>query len=194
MATDEGRAEEAERLLNMAMRARNAQQAVNDLGAGPPALPYKGTEGYAGSDTSEERALRDVVSGTASKRQRYILIMARQAKEKGVTVVELRDASLHHGRVSGALSVLHKVGRLARLTEIRGGAKVYVLPEFIMGRPTEKHGVVHRADKETLEAATIIENHLRRNEDSDALFDFEDDTSPIAQAMWRLVNYAQGRT
>jgi hypothetical protein len=107
------------------------------------ALPYKGTEGYAGSETSEDRARRDVISGTASKRQRFILILAGRAKEKGITVAEVRDQTLHHGRVSGALSVLHKVGKLSRLTEVRGRCKVYVLPEFVNGRPTEPHGVVH---------------------------------------------------
>jgi hypothetical protein len=158
-----------------------------------PSLPYKGTEGYAGSDTSEDAARKAVVSGTASKRQRYVLILAGRAKERGITVAELRDASLHHGRVSGALSVLHKVGKLARLTEVRGKCKVYVLPEFVNDRPTEKHGVVHRADKETLDAATTVENWLRRNEDADALFDY-DSEDPIQGAIWKLVNYAQGRS
>lgn len=158
------------------------------------ALPYAGTEGYAGSETSKARAIDDVVKGIASKRQRYILILAERAKEKGVTVAELRDASLHHGRVSGALSVLHGAGKLARLTETRGRCKVYVLPEYVNDRPTERHGVVHRADKETLDAATTIENYLRRNEDADALFDFEHDPDWITISMWRLVEYAQGRT
>jgi hypothetical protein len=189
----EGRAEEAERLLNMAMRARNAQQAVNDLGAGPPALPYNGTEGYAGSDTSKQRAIDDAVSGVASKRQRYILILAGRAKEKGITVAELRDSNLHHGRVSGALSVLHKVGKLVRLSEVRGRCKVYVLPEYVNGRQTEPHGVVHKADKETLDAASTIENWMRRNEDYDALFDLDPADDPVAEAIWRLVNYAQGK-
>lgn len=157
------------------------------------ALPYAGTEGYAGSETSKARALDDVVSGTASKRQRYILILASRAKEKGITVAELRDSSLHHGRVSGALSVLHKVGKLARLTEIRNKCKVYVLPEYVNGRPTESHGVVHKADKETLDAARMVEDYLRRGEDMDALFDIESD-NPINVAIWTLVNYAQGRT
>jgi hypothetical protein len=180
--------------MDMAERARRAQQAVNDLGAGPPALPYKGTEGYAGSDTSEAAARQAVISGTASKRQRYVLILAGRAKEKGITVAELRDSTLHHGRVSGALSVLHKVGKLSRLTEVRGKCKVYVLPEYVNGRPTEPHGVVHRADKETLAAAEKVEEYLRRGQDESALFDLDPDDMPLAEAMWALVNYAQGRT
>jgi hypothetical protein len=158
-----------------------------------PSLPYAGTEGYAGSDTSKAQAQHDAVSGVASKRQRYVLIMAARAGEKGITVAELRDQSLHHGRISGALSVLHKEGRLARLTEIRDKCKVYVLPKFVGDRATENHGVIHRADKETVDAATTVENWLRRNEDLDALFDY-DAEDPIQSAIWRLVNYAQGRT
>lgn len=157
------------------------------------ALPYAGTEGYAGSDTSRERAIKEAISGTASKRQRYLLILAERAKERGVTVADVRDTSLHHGRVSGALSVLHKVGKLSRLTETRGKCKVYVLPQYVGDRPTEPHGVVHKADKETLDAATTVENWLRRNEDSDALFDLDPADDPIAQALWTLVTYAQGR-
>ena len=158
------------------------------------ALPYAGTEGYAGSDTSRQRAMAEAVDGTASKRQRYILILAERAGEKGVTVAELRDASLHHGRVSGALSVLHKVGKLARLTEVRGRCKVYVLTKYVNGRPTEPHGVVHKADKETLDAAALIEARLRRIQDIDALFDIATDDPEYDDAIWRLINYAQGRT
>lgn len=158
-----------------------------------PSLPYAGTEGFAGSDTSRAQAQADAVSGVASKRQRYVLIMAARAQEKGITVAELRDTNLHHGRISGALSVLHKEGRLARLTEVRDRCKVYVLPWYTKGRPTEPHGVVHRADKETVDAADKVENWLRRNEDSDALFDYAND-DPIQEAIWKLVNYAQGRT
>ncbi len=158
-----------------------------------PSLPYAGTEGFAGSDTSRAQAQHDAVSGVASKRQRYVLIMAARAQERGITVAELRDTNLHHGRISGALSVLHKEGRLARLTEVRDRCKVYVLPWYVKGRTTEKHGVVHKADKETVEAADKVEAWLRRNEDMDALFDLDDD-DPIAAAIWKLVNYTQGRS
>jgi hypothetical protein len=157
------------------------------------ALPYAGTEGFAGSETSEARARDDVIRGTASKRQRFILILAGRAKEKGITVAELRDPNLHHGRVSGALSVLHKVGKLARLTEVRNKCKVYVLPEYVNGRPTEPHGVVHKADKATLEAAAIVRAWLSKNEDMDALFDFGPEDDPIMDAIQTLARYAEGR-
>jgi hypothetical protein len=157
-------------------------------------LPYNGTEGYAGSDTSQERALREALDGTASKRQRFILILASRAKERGITVAEVRDTNLHHGRVSGALSVLHKTGKLARLTTSRDRCKVYVLPEYVNGRPTEPHGVVHKADLETLTSADIVENWLRGDEDRNALFDIEPDKDGLNGAIWRLVDYAKGRT
>lgn len=159
-----------------------------------PALPYRNTEGYAGSETSRQAALDAVIHGTASKRQRFILILAGRAKERGITVAELRDASLHHGRVSGALSVLHKVGKLARLTEVRDKCKVYVLPEYVNDRPTEPHGVIHKADKETLAAAALVEEHLRRYDDIEALFDITRENDEYTDALWKLVNYAQGRT
>jgi hypothetical protein len=159
-----------------------------------PALPYAGTEGFAGSDTSRQAAIDAVIHGTASKRQRYILILAGRARERGITVAELRDVSLHHGRVSGALSVLHKVGKLARLTEVRGRCKVYVLPEYVNGRPTEPHGVVHKADKETVAAAEVVMAWLKQGEDERTLFDIPPDNEPLNEAMKRLVDYAQGRT
>jgi hypothetical protein len=157
------------------------------------ALPYAGTEGFAGSDTSRAQAIKDVISGTASKRQRFILILAQRAKERGITVADVRDSTLHHGRVSGALSVLHKVGKLARLTEVRDKCKVYVLPEFVNDRQTEPHGVIHKADKETLRAAALVEEHLRRYDDIEALFDITRETDEYTDALWRLVLYAQGK-
>jgi hypothetical protein len=159
-----------------------------------PALPYAGTEGFAGSETSKQAAADAVIHGTASKRQRYVLILAGRAKERGITVAELRDASLHHGRVSGALSVLHKVGKLARLTETRGRCKVYVLPEYVNDRPTEKHGVVHKADKDTLLAADRVDAFLHRYDDDAALFDPPLEQDEFYRALQTLVNYAQGRT
>lgn len=157
-------------------------------------LPYAGTEGHAGSDTSRDRAFREAIDGTASKRQRYILIMAQRAHERGITVADLRDTSLHHGRVSGALSVLHKAGKLNRLRETRDKCKVYVMPQFVNGRETESHGVIHRADKHTLAAAETVEARLRAKEDRDALFDIPPTDQEYADALWALVNYAQGRT
>jgi hypothetical protein len=159
-------------------------------------LPYDGTEGFSGTDTSEARARSEAVSGVASVRQRYVLIQAARAGVRGVTVAELRDDRLHHGRISGTLSVLHKVGKLVRLRETRDKCKVYVLPEFVDGRQTETFGRVRKADPETLAAAERVEKFLRRYEDDGALFDppLDHATDTFNRALWRLVNYAQGRT
>jgi hypothetical protein len=47
----------------------------------------------------------------------------------------------HHGQASGALSTLHKEGRVARLAEERRTkCAVYVLPEHVGERPTAAHG------------------------------------------------------
>lgn len=132
--------------------------------------------------------LKDV----ASKRQRYLLILAERAKERGITVAEVRDASLHHGRVSGALSALHKKGKLARLEEMRGRCRIYVLPEFVNDRPTQGHGVIHKSDKQTMNAADVVEGYLRRGQDENAMFDVEPDNPVLEEAMWRLIDYARG--
>lgn len=130
---------------------------------------------------------------TASKRQRYVLILADRAKERGVTVAELRDGNLHHGRISSALSILHRVGKLCRLSEKRDRCHIYVLPEYVNGRQTDSYGVPHRADKETLAAADMVDAWLHRHDENSALFDADFAPEPLDVAMQRLVNYAQGR-
>lgn len=111
-----------------------------------PALPYPDavtgrTGGHSGSDTSAERARAEATSGTATRRQRLVLYLLRQANMKGLTWRELSASTgQHHGQASGALSNLHKMGRVARLVERRGRCHVYVLPEYVADRPTEPHG------------------------------------------------------
>lgn len=158
-------------------------------------LPYAGTEGYSGSDTSRQRAMREATEGIASKRQRYVLILAAQAGEKGVTVADLRDAAMHHGRVSGTLSVLHKEGRLVRLSETRERCKVYVLPQYANERATEAHGRRQRqASPEVMAAATRVEDFfagLKGPFHEEALFDVE---HGLTQGdIQLLASYAKGR-
>ena len=111
-----------------------------------PATPYGGTSGWSGSDTSR-------VSEADRRHAQYatlVLVAIRQGY--GVCWYELADYyGWHHGTASGALSTLHKSGRLARLAETRlppggrRGCKVYVLPEWVEGRETEPHGFARRA-------------------------------------------------
>ena len=106
-----------------------------------PVLPYAGTSGWSGSDTSRERAEREDSDGTTTERQRLVLEYVGAGEHDGATVKELRtDFGWHHGQASGALSNLHKAGYLARLTERRERCAVYVLPEFVQDRETAPHG------------------------------------------------------
>lgn len=104
-------------------------------------LPYNGTSGWSGSDTSMERALNADSSGVTGDRQKKVLESLRNSGITGLTWVELQKIlPLHHGTLSGSLSVLHKQGVISRLSEKRNGCKVYVLPEFVNNRMTEIHG------------------------------------------------------
>lgn len=104
-----------------------------------PELPYAGTSGWSGSSTSRERAMRADSDGTTSERQ--LLVLSLLAK-RGASGLTWREVSVltdwHHGTASGVLSVLHKAERIARLTERRGKCLIYVLPEHVNGRETQK--------------------------------------------------------
>jgi predicted transcriptional regulator len=105
-----------------------------------PLLPYAGTSGHSGSNTSEERARTQDKDGTTKLRQSQTLTHLRHNKGRGLTWKELSEiTNWHHGQASGVLSVLHKEGLIARLKETRNRCLVYVAPEFVYGRPTEPH-------------------------------------------------------
>jgi hypothetical protein len=99
-------------------------------------LPYAGTSGWSGTDASRERAERRDSNGQTATLQSRIVDNARHAGQWGITVKWLRDAypDEHHGTLSGALTALHKTGRLLRLTEKRDKCSVYVAPQFLLGR------------------------------------------------------------
>ncbi len=106
-----------------------------------PELPYNGTSGHSGSDTSRHRALSADRSGKTALRQAQALNLLSQRDLLGLTWKELSQITgLHHGTASGVLSVLHKTGRIARLKESRDGCKVYVDVSCIEGRVVEKQG------------------------------------------------------
>jgi hypothetical protein len=112
-------------------------------------LPYNGTSGWSGTDTSEERAIASDRSGETKSRQRQTIGHLYLSEQQGMTWKELADTTgWHHGQASGALSVLHKAGKIARLKEKRNACRVYVLPEFICGREVDVHG---RKPKRTYE-------------------------------------------
>lgn len=106
-----------------------------------PLLPYAGTSGWSGSETSHARAVSADRDGTTSDRQRQALESLDLALTRGRTWRELADEyGWHHGTASGVLSVLHREGVIARLSTSRQRCKVYVLPEYVAGRETERHG------------------------------------------------------
>lgn len=159
-----------------------------------PSLPYAGTEGHSGTDTSRERAESEALNGVASARQRFVLILAERAKEKGITVAEIRDSRLHHGRISGTLSVLHKAGRLSRLRLTREKCKVYVLPEYVEDRQTEEFGrKKHRASPESREAADRVDawlTGLTEPFSDEMLFDVQRELK--VEDLWTLIRFTKG--
>lgn len=114
---------------------------MDELDFSEPVLPYAGTSGHSGSETSRERAVKADREGVTAKRQQRALGMMGAMGNYGVTWQELATSlDLHHGSASGVLSVLHKAGKICRLKETRNQCKIYVLPEFVHGREIERHG------------------------------------------------------
>jgi len=100
-----------------------------------PILPYAGTSGWSGTDTSKERAIKADRSGETKLRQNQTMTHVRHQEFRGLTWSELSEmTNWHHGTSSGALSVLNKAGRLVRLKERRNRSSIYVTPEFVNGR------------------------------------------------------------
>lgn len=104
-------------------------------------LPYAGTSGWSGSATSRARAESADRSGETSERQQGTLRRLAWAGSQGLTWKELGEAmGWHHGTASGVLSVLHKEGRIARLSVVRDRCKVYVHLDHVGDREVEGHG------------------------------------------------------
>lgn len=133
-------------------------------------LPYNNTQGYAGTDTSKERAERDVREGTANERQRWVLGRLKLMGHTGITVAELREASgWHHGVASSVLTALHIDQKIVRLVEKRGRCKVYVLPEYVDFREESpyKPNSSHKDEADRLRAGL---EYLKRKYDIETLF------------------------
>lgn len=119
------------------MRIGQTDIDIRALAEMKPILPYDGTSGWSGSDTSRERAITDDRSGKTRLRQSQTLTHLRHNGERGLTWKELSEiTNWHHGQASGVLSVLHKAGLIARLKERRNKCAVYVANEYIYGRAT----------------------------------------------------------
>lgn len=90
-------------------------------------LLYNGRSGAVNaSDTSRERADAEDASGETSRRVQTILEHL-QLRRDGMTWPELAAVlKLHHGQVSGALSMMHKAGLVFALTAKRNRCHPYV--------------------------------------------------------------------
>jgi hypothetical protein len=100
-----------------------------------PELPYAGTSGWSGTDTSRDRAVEADRSGKTLARQRRVYSILATFRGDGLTWRELSDETgWHHGQASGVLSVLHKAGKIERLEKKRDKCHVYVLPEYSDGQ------------------------------------------------------------
>lgn len=84
----------------------------------------------ADSDTSRDRARHEDETGITTARQRAILDFLSD-KPAGLNWRELGSMlELHHGQISGALSVMHRDGRVYQLTTKRNNCHVYIHPHF----------------------------------------------------------------
>lgn len=106
-----------------------------------PSLPYAGTSGHSGTDTSRQRAVEADTSGLTNERQAWVVRrLDLIEKHAGITVKDLREKTdWHHGVASSVLTTLHIAGRITRLEEKRDRCHVYVLPEYVNGRPESPH-------------------------------------------------------
>jgi hypothetical protein len=101
------------------------------------------TAGHSGSEASRDRAIADERTGRGKHRREQVLKVVRLSGPGGKTWYEIAGIlDIHHGAASGALSNLHKAGRLACLKERRGGAHVYVVPHAVNDRATRPFGRV----------------------------------------------------
>ena len=119
-------------------------------------LPYAGTSGWSGSDTSLERALSNDSSGLTGKNQALLVSDLKKAGEKGLTSREwglMHD--FEHQIYSSIPSNLHLGGAIVRLKQRRDRHQVYVLPEYINGRETVSHGGSGKKNK-ALEAVADV--------------------------------------
>jgi hypothetical protein len=90
-------------------------------------VPYNGTAGWSGTDTSKERALVNLRTGKEYNNQQKALAYIKQAGSQGLTWKELSQLTdMHHGTASGVLSVLHKSGAILRTTRVRNRCKIYM--------------------------------------------------------------------
>jgi hypothetical protein len=93
--------------------------------------------GYArGSETS--RAAEPIRAGA----QQAVYDLVAAAGRRGLTGHEANDGIGRPKQTTGqaCLSVMHETGHVVRLAEVRDDQQIYVLPEYVDGRPTKDRG------------------------------------------------------
>jgi hypothetical protein len=96
-----------------------------------PYVPYNGTAGWSGTDTSMQRAIDNIHSGREENNQQKALRLLKLKGTEGLTWKELStETGWHHGTSSGILSVLHMSGAIVRTYTVRNRCKVYVHQNF----------------------------------------------------------------
>ena len=94
-------------------------------------VPYNGTAGWSGTETSKDRALYNLRTGKEYNNQQKALALLKEARANGLTWKELSEQTgMHHGTASGVLSVLHKSYAILRSAKIRNGCKIYYSIEY----------------------------------------------------------------
>lgn len=78
--------------------------------------------------------------------QDAVLARLKSRQGYGATWKEIANDALDHGQISAALTALHRRGTINRLTATRDRCAVYVLPEFVAGRPIEEFGAKRRQE------------------------------------------------
>lgn len=119
-----------------------------------PAEPYgRKRSGHADADTSRRS------EPTRRGRQVNMLAYVARTGHRGATYLDLcHEFNVGHGSASGALSVLHRAGSLARLVDERDGCKVYVTPGYVDGRPVEVHDGIANPRIRVTDVLTLIDD------------------------------------
>lgn len=132
------------------------------------ALTYNGTEGYSGSEASRMRAEGEARDGTVLRRQQDVMHWVQAAGVSGVTWRDLGEVTgLHHGQITGALSNLHRAGKIARLTQRRGRCSVYVAHEYVGDRRIAPPAYTWKNSPEVREAVQRVEKWLNERHSFD---------------------------
>jgi predicted transcriptional regulator len=112
--------------------------------------PYNGTAGYVPVGTSRDAAYHSAASGTLAARQRRIFQILGERGPIGATSAEIEEwTGEGHGKVSGALSSMHKDGAIVALKNVkRNHCGAYVLPEHTGDRPVREFKSIEQAKAE----------------------------------------------